>query len=65
MKVEIGDLVEDRHYGLGTVESVGHLEATGEDWVRAFFPQFPHPGTGGFLRLYGGMAKELKVISKK
>ena len=62
MKVEIGDLVEDRHYGLGTVESVGHLEATGEDWVRAFFPQFLH---GGFLRLYGGLAKELKVISKK
>ena len=64
MKVEIGDLVEDRHYGLGTVESVGHQDPTGEDWVRAFFPQFPHLAPGGFIRLYGGLAKELKIISK-
>ena len=65
MKVEIGDLVKDSHYGLGTVEATGHDGVSGEKWVRAFFPQFPHPGTGGFLRLYGGLAKELKVISKK
>ena len=63
--MKVGDLVEDRHYGLGTVESVGHHEATGEYWVRAFFPQSLHRAPGGFIRLYGGLAKELKIISKK
>jgi hypothetical protein len=65
VKVEIGDLVEDRHYGLGTVEATGHDGVSGEKWVRAFFPKFPHLAPGGFIRLYGTHARALKVISKK
>ena len=63
--MKVGDLVEDNHYGLGTVESVGCSAVSGEKWVRAFFPQFPRRATGGFIRLYGAHARALKVISKK
>ena len=63
--MKVGDLVEDNHYGLGTVESVGCSAVSGEKWVRAFFPQFPFGALGGFIRLYGVHVKELKIISKK
>ena len=63
--MKVGDLVRDNHYGLGTVESVGCSAVSGEDWVRAFFPKFPHLAPGGFIRLYGTHARALKVISKK
>ena len=67
--MKVGDLVEDKHYGLGTVETMGYEDwndgPLGEYWVRAFFPKFPHLAPGGFIRLYGPHARALKVISKK
>ncbi len=63
--MKAGDLVRDKHYGLGTVESVGCNAVSGEDWVRAFFPKFQYLAPGGFIRLYGIHVKELKIISKK
>ncbi len=63
MKVEIGDLVEDRHYGLGAVvdaDSSPHGE-----WVKASFPKFPHLAPGGVVTLWNEHVRELKIISKK
>ena len=65
--MKVGDLVKDKHYGLGIVEEMGREDGAvpSVHWVRAFFPKFPHLAPGGFIRLYGPHARALKVISKK
>ena len=64
MKIKIGDLVEDSHYGVGTVEDVGY-EGWRCRWVRAHFPKMAHLNSGGRVQLSGNLQlRALKVISR-
>ena len=63
--MKVGDLVEDRHYGLGTVKSVGYRERGIVATIRAYFPKMAHLNCGGHVVLAGGaMLRYLKVISR-
>tara|TARA_Y100000310_G_scaffold54419_1_gene49878 strand:+ start:1282 stop:1527 length:246 start_codon:yes stop_codon:yes gene_type:complete len=59
--MKVGDLIEDRHYGLGTVLDM-HRSARGE-WAKVLFPQFPHLAPGGVINLWNEHVRELKIIS--
>ncbi len=59
--MKVGDLVKDRHYGVGVVEHVNPDLYV----VTVHFAQVQHLAPGGRIRLYGTHVKELKVISKK
>ena len=63
MKIKVGDLVEDRHYGVGCIVEM-NSSARGE-WVKASFPKFPHLTQRGVITLWNEHVRELKVISKK
>jgi hypothetical protein len=63
--IKVGDLVEDSHYGLGTVKSVGYKECGIVAVVRAYFPKMAHLNSGGHVVLAGRtMVRSLKVISR-
>ena len=65
--MKVGDLVEDKHYGLGIVEEMGREDGAvpSVHWVRVFFPEMKNFAFGGHIRLFAEHARALKVISKK
>ena len=62
-KIKIGDLVEDKHYGVGAVVDMDN-SPRGE-WVKASFPKFSHLASSGVITLWNEHVRELKIISKK
>jgi hypothetical protein len=64
-KIEIGDLIEDSHYGLGMVKRVGYKEGGIVATIRAYFPKMAHLNSRGHVVLAGrAMLRTLKVISR-
>ena len=63
--MKVGDLVEDRHYGVGCIVEIGHRGSYTDTWVRVSFPKYSNLAPGGTLTLWNGHVKALKVISKK
>ena len=58
--MKVGDLVEDRHYGVGVVEHVNPDLYV----VTVHFAQVQHLAPGGRIRLMGwDQVKALKIIS--
>ena len=61
--MKVGDLVEDRHYGVGCIVEIGYRGQC--PFVRVSFPKYQNLAPGGTLTLWNGHVKALKVISKK
>ena len=60
--MKVGDLVKDRHYGVGVVEHVNPDLYV----VTVHFAQVQHLAPGGRIRLMGrDQVAGLKVVSKK
>tara|TARA_Y100000296_G_C4997740_1_gene168578 strand:- start:341 stop:568 length:228 start_codon:yes stop_codon:yes gene_type:complete len=62
VKIKIGDLVEDIHYGVGTVMDAD--SSPRGEWVKALFPKFPNLAPGGVINLWNEHVRELKIISR-
>jgi hypothetical protein len=61
--VKVGDLVRDKHYGVGCI--VGMDSSARGEWVKASFPKFHWLTQRGVITLWNEHVRELKVISKK
>ena len=61
--MKVGDLVEDRHYGVGCIVEIGYRGQC--PFVRVSFPKYQNLAPGGVMTLWNDHVRELKTISKK
>jgi len=63
--MKVGDLVKDRHYGVGCVVEIGNRGSYADTWVRVSFPKYQNLAPGGVLALWNDHVRELKIILNK